>query len=298
MYNHQLDTFLMVAELGSFGRAAEALYISTPAVIQQINLLESRCGFALFTRSNHGVRLTAAGQSLAEDARTIIRLSGDALARAESLAEQSASTVRVGTALLFKCRMLPDLWTRILEREPRLKLELVPMEEAGRGGLFARLGQSVDLWEGIYADLAWSDQCRFLELARTGISCAVARSHPLSGRKSLSLSDLDGWTLVVSMAGISSQLEALRTQIRAEAPGVQFREFRRYGLDTFTLCEMAPYVLLTHPIYADLHPNLVTIPLETDITLPYGLIYAKDPSPATERFLACAKSLRNEEGPA
>lgn len=55
MYNHQLDTFVKVAELGSFGKAAEALYISVPAAIQQINLLEDRCGFKVFVRSHHGV---------------------------------------------------------------------------------------------------------------------------------------------------------------------------------------------------------------------------------------------------
>lgn len=40
MYNPQLDTFLCVAESGSFNKAAEKLYISPPAVIKQINLLE------------------------------------------------------------------------------------------------------------------------------------------------------------------------------------------------------------------------------------------------------------------
>ena len=58
MYNHQLDTFLKTADAGSFGKAAAELYITPPAVIQQINLLEDVCGFKLFERSNHGVRLT------------------------------------------------------------------------------------------------------------------------------------------------------------------------------------------------------------------------------------------------
>lgn len=40
MYNPQLETFLCVAESGSFNKAAEKLYISPPAVIKQINLLE------------------------------------------------------------------------------------------------------------------------------------------------------------------------------------------------------------------------------------------------------------------
>ena len=61
MYNHQLDAFMKTADSGSFSKAASALYISTPAVVQQINLLEKHCGFKLFERSNHGARLTPVG---------------------------------------------------------------------------------------------------------------------------------------------------------------------------------------------------------------------------------------------
>ena len=118
MYNHQLDTFLKTADLGSFGKAAEALYISSTAVIQQINLLEGTCGFRLFVRTNHGVKLTPAGKSLYEDARTLIRFSEDALQKARLLAESSESTLRIGTSLLYKCRVLPDLWTKVNEVLP------------------------------------------------------------------------------------------------------------------------------------------------------------------------------------
>ncbi len=82
MYNHQLDTFIKVAEQGSFGKAAQILYISSPAIIKQMNLLEEHCGFKLFVRTNHGVELTPAGLSLYEDAKTLIRFSQDALSKA------------------------------------------------------------------------------------------------------------------------------------------------------------------------------------------------------------------------
>lgn len=41
MYNPQLETFISVADAGSFNKAAEQLYITPPAVIKQINLLET-----------------------------------------------------------------------------------------------------------------------------------------------------------------------------------------------------------------------------------------------------------------
>ena len=141
MYNHQLDTFIRTAELGSFGKASEALYISSTAVIQQINLLENLCGFRLFVRTNHGVKLTPAGKSLYEDAKTLIRFSEDALQKARLLAESSESTLRIGTSLLYKCRMLPDLWPKVNEIQPDLKIEIRPVKEyEDRTTVFSRLG--------------------------------------------------------------------------------------------------------------------------------------------------------------
>ena len=48
MYNPQLETFLHVADAGSFSRAAEEAYITPTTVIKQINLLEESLGVKLF----------------------------------------------------------------------------------------------------------------------------------------------------------------------------------------------------------------------------------------------------------
>ena len=53
MYNHQLDAFVKTAELGSFNKAAEAMSISSTAIIQQVNLLEANCGFSR-CEADHG----------------------------------------------------------------------------------------------------------------------------------------------------------------------------------------------------------------------------------------------------
>lgn len=73
MYNPQLETFLRVADTGSFNKAAEQNYITPTAVIKQINLLEAELGIQLFVRTHRGVRLTEAGQSLYKDSKYIIR---------------------------------------------------------------------------------------------------------------------------------------------------------------------------------------------------------------------------------
>lgn len=293
MYNPQLDAFIKVADSGSFSKAAQAMYISAPAIIQQINLLESSCGFKLFVRSNHGVKLTPAGRSLYEDAKTIIRLSHDALNKARRLAESSETTVRIGTSLLYKCRLLPDLWTRVSEKYPELKIEILPMTEyQNRGEVFSALGIQYDLFEGIYGSAGWNDLCQFLELNRTPICCAVAKNHRLADIKKLTMQDLNGEYLVMPIEGVSKEIDAFRKDVTDHYPTVQIVDSQYYGVDTFTLCEMNDYILVTQPVYADIHSNLVTIPLETNYTLPYGLIYANEPASASRKFINAIKEIK------
>ena len=71
MYNPQLDTFISVVEAGSFNKAAERLFISPPAVIKQVNLLEENLDLQLFIRTHRGLQLTQAGKSLYQDAKYI-----------------------------------------------------------------------------------------------------------------------------------------------------------------------------------------------------------------------------------
>lgn len=63
MFNSQLETFVVIADEGSFSKAAEKLFISTTAVIKQINTLEEDIDIKLFNRSFKGVSLTEAGKS-------------------------------------------------------------------------------------------------------------------------------------------------------------------------------------------------------------------------------------------
>lgn len=293
MYNHQLDAFIKAAENGSFSKAATSMFISTPAFVQQINLLEASCGLKLFSRSNHGVTLTPAGQSLYEDAKTIIKLSGEALEKAHRISETAESTVRIGTSLLFKCRMFPDIWSQVSSQCPNLKVEILPiLDHANLEELFSDLGVRYDLIEGVYGSIIFPKQFEFLELQRTPICCAVSREHRLFGIEKLTMEDLNGEYVVMPVEGIAKELDALRKEIRENYPTIQIIDAAYYGLDTFALCEVNPYVLITQQVYADIHPNLHTIPLETGHTMPYGLMHAHTPSTATQSFLKAVQATK------
>ena len=69
MYNPHLETFIHVADAGSFNKAAEELFITPPAVIKQITSLETNLDIKLFIRSPRGLTLTEAGKSIYRDAK-------------------------------------------------------------------------------------------------------------------------------------------------------------------------------------------------------------------------------------
>ena len=98
MYNPQLETFLRVADAGSFNKAAEESYITPTAVIKQINLLEESLGVKLFDRSHRGLQLTKAGRSMYQDAKYIIQYCRDSVTRAKNAMQEDENIIRIGSA--------------------------------------------------------------------------------------------------------------------------------------------------------------------------------------------------------
>lgn len=286
MYIQQLATFIQVAEAGSFGKAAEILFISTPAIVQQINLLEERCGFPLFNRSNRGVSLTPAGQSLYEDGKKIITLSDKALEQAKQIFEDSFMTIKIGSSPIFRARVLIDAMNMTREDELQFHYEIPNLvSELSQFKQFELLGNQCDLLEAIFCDLAWADQCQFFELFQTPICIAVNQLHPLAKKKKVSLEDLLPYTIILAREGAISQLDALRKELQDLDPDITIQDAQTIGQDLISMTEVQPYIFITQKIFQDNHPSLVTIPLDTPHTLPYGFLYAKEPSQATLDFL-------------
>jgi acetyl esterase/lipase len=80
-----LRAFLAVAEELNFGRAAERLYITQPALSRQIRALEQLLGCELLRRSTHQVELTIAGEALLDRVRPVLREVDAAVGAVQSL---------------------------------------------------------------------------------------------------------------------------------------------------------------------------------------------------------------------
>ena len=70
----QLENIVAIAEERSISRAAERLFISQPALSQQVSKLEARLGVPLFSRDKQGLSLTQAGKVYVENAKKILSI--------------------------------------------------------------------------------------------------------------------------------------------------------------------------------------------------------------------------------
>lgn len=288
MYNHLLDTFIAVADCGSFTKAAERLYISPTAVMKQMNALESHLDLKLTERTTSGVRLTVAGTLIYHDTKFIIDYSGKSIASARAAMHLSDTTFCIGTSLLNPAKPFMDLWYRVNQDFSEYKLHLVPFEDNHEGILaeIEQLGKKFDFLIGVCDSREWLRRCNFLAIGRYRKMIAVSREHRLAGKGSINFEDLYGETLMMVSQGDSGVNDFLRNDLEKHHPRIHIEDTPQfYDLSVFNRCAETGNVLLSLECWQEVHPGLVSIPVNWDYSIPYGLLYSLDAPKDVLRFV-------------
>lgn len=280
MYNPLLDTFIAVADCGSFNKAAEKLFISPTAVMKQMNTLEAHLGLKLIQRKTSGISLTPCGRQIYKDAGFIMDYSAKSIAAAHELESDYDTTFCVGTSLLNPAKPFLDIWYKINNRFPDYKLHLVPFEDDHDGilSVISQLGVKFDFLMGVCDSKAWLSLANYLPVGRYRKMAAVRREHPLAAKKKLKIEDLYGYTMMMVKEGDSGVNDHIRNDLAVNHPQINIEDTQPfYDLSVFNRCAETDNVLLTIECWQDVHPGLVTIPVDWDYSIPYGILYSLDP---------------------
>ena len=116
--NFRLTVFRAVAAQRSFRRAAEQLYLTQPAVTQQIKALEELVGLPLFDRSGREITLTSAGALLLKHAEQSFNLLEQAAVELAALKGQVSGTLRIAASTTIAQYILPPLLGAFLRLHP------------------------------------------------------------------------------------------------------------------------------------------------------------------------------------
>lgn len=298
MYNSQLKTFVYAVDSGSFSKAAERLYISSTAVMKQINALEAHLELKLIERNNQGISLTSAGESVYKDAKFLFDYSEKAVARARQISEAAEKCFCIGTSILNPCKPFMELWYRLSSYFPGYRLNIVPFEDEHNNIIseISALGEKFDFLTGVCDSAQWLSRCEFFKLGEYRKCVAVSTNHRLAEKEKIKLSDLYGENLMMVKEGDSQVNDNIRRDITKNHPQIHIVDAPRfYDMSVFNKCVQTDNVLLTIECWRDVHPSLVTIPVEWDYVIPYGLLYKKDSSKDVEKLIETVKRLWNDE---
>lgn len=294
MYNPLLDTFIMVADCKSFTKAAEKLFISSTAVMKQMNNFEDHLSLKLIERTPTGVKLTLAGELIYRDAKFMIDYSQKSIASAKAKTKEYDTTFCVGTSLLNPAKPFMDLWYKLNHNFPDYKLHLVPFEDNHEGILseIKSLGVKFDFLIGVCDSKAWLSLCSFLPMGRYKKMIAVSHEHRLANKKVIDISDLYGETLMMVKKGDSGVNDFIRNDLETNHPQIKIEDTSHfYDMSVFNRCAETSNVLLTIECWQDVHPGLVSIPVNWDYSIPYGLLYSFNAEGDVLRFVENVKEL-------
>ncbi len=201
----QLRAFHFTAICGGFSRAAEQLFLTQPAISDQVRKLEDEYDILLFNRDKKQVALTQAGAQLLEVTRRMFDHEQQAL---ELLSESRA--LRSGTLRIIadSAHHLLHILTKFREKYPGVRISI----RAGNTETVVSSLRSYDADIGVLGEIPAGREFEFLRLNQSPITAFVAVSHPLAATKRFSFADLSTLPLVLREHGSKT-----RTKLEAAA---------------------------------------------------------------------------------
>lgn len=181
-----LNTFIQVAELGSFSRAGEKLGYSQPTISVQIKQLEQDLGIKLFDRIGHAVRLTDKGHDALIYAQRICHMC-DEMTQGSGPQSEVKGIIHVAMADSLCSPMISKCFTQLREHYPNISLNVTT---AGTTELFRLLNHNeVDMVCTLDSHFYNTNYIVASE-EKVGVHFVVSANHPLAKTNILSKEDL------------------------------------------------------------------------------------------------------------
>lgn len=282
-----LKCFILVAENLSFARAAEALYISQPAVTKQINSLERELGVTLFIRSTRHVELTPAGMFFYKDAKDIVLKSQIAIDRAQRH-HVISDTVRIGLSNHIVLFYLTPVLKQFHDSYPDIRPDMQVLNYKAILNLFSE--NKLDVLFYYKENMTPKSGTDFLELEKDKFVCLIPADHPLASRECVSISDLADEP-IIACNPLNAPLSTASFQQKLT---------EQHSADKVLYCDS---IEIAHSMVAAgmgisvlpgilclKSPKFAAVPIDDETTLSFGAFYHKrNTNTALDKFLKLIK---------
>lgn len=291
MYNRQIETFIKVADIGSFNKASQELYIASSSIIKQINSLENRLEVTLFERTPQGLKLTEAGQIIYNASKNIIQIAELATSEAQNAKNKENLIIRLGTSPITPGDLLIHSWSKVKEHNPYTKLQIIPYQNSMENAqhILKNLGADIDLVIGILDERMLSYfQCNGLELYKSPVKVAVPNEHPLADKNLLTCKDLNNENIYIIQSGLSSSFDEVRKYIQSHCKS-NIKDIETLRTEDFNEAENSNNLILSIEELDNIHPLMKLIDVDWDFRVPIGVFYPEKPSQNIKNILEILK---------
>lgn len=221
-----LHYLIAVADLRSFGQAAERCFISQPTLSTQIKKLEDELGIQIFERTNKKVLPTELGEQVIASARRILKEQNAIKELAATARNPLAGNLRLGAFPTLAPYLFPSLIPLIRQALPLVRLILVeektePLLNQLRNGQMDCALMTLPIHDDFL-------DCE--DLFEDEFLLAVPEGHPLADKAEIDQEELQGETLLLLEEGHCLRGQALQI---CQAVGVgEEQDVRATGLET------------------------------------------------------------------
>ena len=200
-----LQYFVKLAELNHFSKAADACFVSQPTLSTQIRKLEEELGVSLVERAPRRVMLTPIGEDIAHRARHVLRDIDHLKSAARRSKDPATGNLKLGIFPTLAPYLLPHVIPVIRKKYPELRLQLA---EEKTEEIINMLDQG-RLDAGVLALPVEEHGLEIETLFEEPFVTAMPASHPLSDKRTINLSDLEGEELLLLEEGHCLRQHAL-----------------------------------------------------------------------------------------
>lgn len=280
---NQLDTLLVVAETGSFLRAAHRIGVTPQSVMQQVDAIERELGFPVFKRSNKGVSLTDAGELFCNGERAILDSHRRIIEQSRNAASQSRS-LRVGFPAGVAPTFLLSVCSVFANAHPGVRVDHTAYRPSE---IYKALADgSIDVCMATESrEMADQYQSESMILFDILLYCITSRSHPFCQGPSVDQQQLKGIPLGVWEA-VGKYRGLLR---RLETPSVT--DLHRDVGSSLSLCMNGGVIIASMPVVQLLKDTLAATPVNFDCGMHYLVRYTDSGNPLVADFVRISRRL-------
>ena len=197
----QLYYFVKVAETLNFSEAARSLFETQSTLSQQVKQLEEEFGTALFERDSHSVSLTENGSRLLPLAKRTLQDARDCINQIKDLQEMVSGELIVGVTYSF-CPVLTETVKNFIDAYPGVKLRIVSKSSEELISMLRK--REVDFVLAFKPNESYDDiESQILFDDR--LSVILRNDHPLAGRSSLRMEDLQRQKIALPAKGLQAR---------------------------------------------------------------------------------------------